>query len=201
MAPEKKDNTLISLFKSEAYLHGIMIIVFKTDYALSFKNFNKDSIKKPTIYFVSDILDAREFAGNILYYCSFSNNFKSIAGPSGSHLIIEKEGLLNRQEIEELYYRGFNPLKKTSDGFCIWGQQILGASTEHNEPINGLSNYMAYSWAMEPKKPFDKASRFITLAYRNIIEIGHNSFTFFPYPSIYKAPEGIGMTPGNAIII
>ena len=195
-----KDSS-ISLFLSETYLRGIMIVVFKTGYALSFKTFNKRSVDRPTIYFVSDILDAGEFAGRILYYCSFDNNFKSIAGHGGGYLIINEETLLNRQEIEELYYRGFNPLKSTSDGFCIWGQQILGASTEHNEPINGLSNYMAYSWAMEPKKPFDKASRFITLAYRNIIEIGHNSFTFFPYPSIYKAPEGIGMTPGNAIII
>ena len=201
MTPEKKDNTLISLFKSECLLHNIMIVVFKTDYALNFKNFNRDDVKRPTIYFVSDSLDAGEFAGKILYDCSFDNNFRPIAGPGRGHLIINQETLLNSYEIEILYNRGFNPLKKTSDGFCIWGQQILGAFTEHHEPIINLPKYMAYRWAMAPEKFCDRASRFITLAYSNIIEIGHNSFTFFPHPSIYKTPEGIGMTPGNAVII
>jgi len=189
------------LFESRDFVDGITIIVYKTDYALTCKNFDKNSIKTPTVIYVSDKIHASSFASKISYDCSFNTNFSPIAGcPRG----FMSNGALNEtflsfEDIDGLCAKGFNPLRFIASeySFYIWHHLILEAFTENGEAIKNIPDYRAYRWAMAPKKTNDKWGRFEHLIESGIIEIRNGGFSFRHSPVLYRAPKGISMVSGN----
>lgn len=196
-----------SLFESSSSVDDINVIVYKTAYALTFKNFNKLDVKKPTAIFVSDVLYATSFADKILYDCSYDTDFGPIAGPEKGKLLVPtnetplNETILNFEGISELCDLGFNPLRYIHGSFYIWDQQILGAHTEYGELINNIPDYRAYRWAMAPEKIQDRSMRFHHLACAGKIEIRNDGFTFNYRPALYKVPKGMSMSSNDTFPI